>query len=87
MSAPDPNCRTCGGTGKAYPEHLAGGMVALDTVPGYDPRVPCTCTKREHALTHYEMADRSGLTPGCICGWHSPNHEHAEFEGHLRSVT
>lgn len=34
----------CRGTRKVYPEHLRGGMVALDTVPGYDPRVKCpTC--------------------------------------------
>ena len=25
---------------KRYPEHIAGGIVALDTVPGYDPREP-----------------------------------------------
>jgi hypothetical protein len=43
MSAPDPNCRLCRGSGRAYPEHVRGGMVALDTVPGYDPRVPCPC--------------------------------------------
>lgn len=40
---PDPNCRLCRGSGKAYPEHVRGGIVALDTVPGYDPRVPCPC--------------------------------------------
>ncbi len=37
-------CPTCRGLGKVYPEHLRGGMVALDTVPGYDPRIKCpTC--------------------------------------------
>jgi hypothetical protein len=41
----DPDCRLCHGSGKAYPEHIAGGYVALDTVPGYDPRVPCPCTR------------------------------------------
>lgn len=53
-------CDECGGAGvvvpewlavgkasKEYPEHLAGGMVALDTVPGYDPRVTV------HRITGY----------------------------------
>ena len=34
-------CHRCKGSGKGYPEHLAGHPVALDTVPGYDPRVTC----------------------------------------------
>lgn len=43
LRAGDEPCQTCKGRRKVYPEHLRCG-VALDVVPGYDPRVPCpTC--------------------------------------------
>jgi len=47
-SFPTPErCPDCRGTSKPihrlsirqHPEHAAGGMVAMDTVPGYDPRI------------------------------------------------
>jgi hypothetical protein len=45
MSAADV-CPTCKSHDRArrckvYPEHLAGHMIAMDVVPGYDPRVTC----------------------------------------------
>lgn len=33
-------CPLCKGSRKVYPEHLYG-RVAVDDIPGYDPRVPC----------------------------------------------
>jgi hypothetical protein len=39
----------------------------------------------EHELTHAKFSD-GRLTPACVCGWYSPNCEHADFERHLRKV-
>lgn len=47
---------------------------------------PAVPADTPHELTHREMADRSGLTPACTCGWYSPNRQHADFERHLLKV-
>lgn len=58
-------CGMCRGSKKAYPHHLQGGLVALDTVPGYDPRVPCTVCDATGTRILSTHATRDGAATSC----------------------